>query len=88
MFPSAFSTKISHLRFTKAKIEVAQSMRVRTKSMLEDVVLRGFEMASGLKVNFYKSSLIGVNVGREYLLTIWDYRWGLIRRVSQLGNLC
>jgi len=30
-------------------------------------VLRGFEMASGLKVNFYKSSLIGVNVPRDFM---------------------
>jgi hypothetical protein len=35
--------------------------------MLEDVVLRGFEMASGFKVNFYKSCLIGVNVGMEFM---------------------
>jgi hypothetical protein len=30
-------------------------------------VLRGFEMASGLKVNFHKSSLIGVNVQRDFM---------------------
>lgn len=30
-------------------------------------LLRGFEMVSGLKVNFYKSCLIGVNVGREFM---------------------
>jgi hypothetical protein len=30
-------------------------------------VLRGFEMASGLKVNFYKSSLIGLNVSRDFM---------------------
>jgi hypothetical protein len=31
------------------------------------VILRGFEMASGLKVNFWKSSLIGVNVSNDFL---------------------
>ncbi|GAU09987.1 hypothetical protein TSUD_393040 [Trifolium subterraneum] len=30
-------------------------------------VLRGFEMASGLKVNFWKSCVIGVNVSEEFL---------------------
>jgi len=30
-------------------------------------VLRGFEMTSGLKVNFHKSSLIGVNVQRDFM---------------------
>jgi len=30
-------------------------------------MLKGFEMASGLKVNFHKSSLIGVNVHRDFM---------------------
>ncbi|GAU40168.1 hypothetical protein TSUD_292720 [Trifolium subterraneum] len=30
-------------------------------------MLRGFEMASGLKVNFWKSCLIGVNVANDFL---------------------
>ncbi|RHN63454.1 putative reverse transcriptase zinc-binding domain-containing protein [Medicago truncatula] len=30
-------------------------------------MLRGFEMASGLKVNYHKSSLIGVNVSRQFM---------------------
>jgi len=30
-------------------------------------ILGGFEMASGLKVNFYKSSLIGVNVPGDFM---------------------
>ena len=30
-------------------------------------MLRGFEMASGLKVNFHKSTLIGVNVSRDFM---------------------
>jgi hypothetical protein len=30
-------------------------------------ILRGFEMASGLKVNFWKSCLVGVNVPEEFL---------------------
>jgi hypothetical protein len=30
-------------------------------------LLRGFEMVSGLKINFFKSSLIGVNVDLEFM---------------------
>jgi len=30
-------------------------------------VLRGFEMASGLKINFFKSCLIGVNVPNDFM---------------------
>jgi hypothetical protein len=30
-------------------------------------MLRGFEMASGLKVNFFKSCLIGINVGDDFM---------------------
>jgi hypothetical protein len=30
-------------------------------------ILRGFEMASGLKINFWKSCLLGVNVSEEFL---------------------
>jgi hypothetical protein len=31
------------------------------------VILRGFELASGLKVNFWKSCIMGVNVSGEFL---------------------
>jgi hypothetical protein len=31
-------------------------------------ILRGFEMASGLKVNFWKSCLYGVNVSSDFML--------------------
>jgi hypothetical protein len=31
------------------------------------VILRGFELASGLKVNFWKSSLIRINVGNTIM---------------------
>jgi hypothetical protein len=36
-------------------------------------VLRGFEMASDLKINFCKSCLLGVNVGYEFLLMASDF---------------
>lgn len=30
-------------------------------------ILRGFELASGLKINFHKSKLVGINVDRNAL---------------------
>jgi len=44
-------------------------------------LLRGFEMALGLKVNFHKSSLISVNVPRDFMETacgFWHCREGII----------
>lgn len=51
-------------------------------------MLRGFETASRLKINFFKRCLIGVNVPNDILemacnfLIIWGYRLELIREVS------
>jgi hypothetical protein len=36
-------------------------------------VLRGFELASGLRVNFWKSCLIGVNVSNDFLFMASDF---------------
>jgi hypothetical protein len=36
-------------------------------------LLRGFEMASGLKVNFYKSCLMGINVSPEFMVTACNF---------------
>jgi hypothetical protein len=36
-------------------------------------VLRGFELVSGLKVNFWKSCLFGVNVSSEFLVMASDF---------------
>jgi hypothetical protein len=36
-------------------------------------VLRGFEMASGLKVNFWKSCIMGVNVPLDFLTLASDF---------------
>ncbi|KAK2444918.1 hypothetical protein QL285_015908 [Trifolium repens] len=36
-------------------------------------VLRGFEMASGLKVNFWKSCLVGINVPNEFMGMASDF---------------
>jgi hypothetical protein len=44
-------------------------------------ILRGFEMVSGLKVNFWKSSLMGVNVPLEFL---WLAAFSLNCRVGSV----
>jgi hypothetical protein len=36
-------------------------------------LLRGFEMTSGLKINFHKSCLIGVNVARDFMEIACDF---------------
>jgi hypothetical protein len=36
-------------------------------------ILRGFELASGLRVNFWKSCLIGVNVSNDFLFMASDF---------------
>jgi hypothetical protein len=39
-------------------------------------IIRGFEMASGLKVNFWKSCLVGVNVSNDFLTLASDFLVG------------
>jgi hypothetical protein len=66
-------------------------------------ILHGFEFVSGLKVNFWKSCFVGVNVEVDFLVmasrflncrigglrsSILAFRWGLIHVVWQLGNPC
>jgi len=56
--------------------------------------LRWFEFASGLKVNFHKNSLVGINLDDEYTTGMknaiyckWDFTWEQIRNNSPLRNL-
>jgi len=64
-------------------------------------ILRGFEMVSGLKINFLKSSLIGVNVREKFMemacdflncskgvfrSSIWVCRWEKMDGVCLPGN--
>jgi hypothetical protein len=44
-------------------------------------VLRGFEMASGLRVNFFKSCVMGVNVSNDFLVMASEF---LNCRIGQL----
>ncbi|GKV05161.1 hypothetical protein SLEP1_g17203 [Rubroshorea leprosula] len=55
--------KLSHLQFADDSIFFSEATDQNV--MVLKSVLRCFEMASGLKVNFFKSSLIGLNVEKN-----------------------
>lgn len=88
---------ILHLRYADDTLCIGEPT-VDNLWMLK-AILRGFKMASGLKVNFHKRLLIGVNVSMEFievafvdkvpfLSSIWGYPWELIQRRLQRGSLC
>ncbi|GAU38905.1 hypothetical protein TSUD_119710 [Trifolium subterraneum] len=56
---------ISHLQYADDTLCIGEASVENLWSM--KAILRGFELASGLKVNFLKSCLIGVNVGDNFL---------------------
>jgi hypothetical protein len=56
---------ISHLQYADDTLCVGQAT-VENLWVLK-AVLRGFEMCSGLKVNFWKSRLMGVNVSHDFM---------------------
>ncbi|AES75679.1 acid phosphatase/vanadium-dependent haloperoxidase [Medicago truncatula] len=56
---------ISHLQYANDTLCIGESTVYNLWTLKS--ILRGFEMASGLKINFYKSSLIGVNAPRDFM---------------------
>ena len=56
---------ISHLQYADDTLFVGEASMSNLWSI--KTILRCFELASGLKVNFSKSSVMGVNVGNEFL---------------------
>jgi hypothetical protein len=56
---------ISHLQYADDTICVGEASINNLWSL--KAILRGFELVSGLKVNYWKSSLMGVNVSQEFL---------------------
>jgi hypothetical protein len=56
---------ISHLQYADDTICVGEASIDNLWSL--KAILRGFEMVSGLKVNYWKSSLMGVNVSSQFL---------------------
>ncbi|MCH84503.1 LINE-1 reverse transcriptase like, partial [Trifolium medium] len=57
---------ISHLQYADDTLCIGEATVENLWSL--KAILRGFEMASGLKVNFWKSALIGVNVPSSFLV--------------------
>lgn len=60
------SLDVSHLQFADDTLIVGNKRWVNVIAMCAVVFL--FEAMSGLKVNFQKSELVGVNVSRSWLL--------------------
>ncbi|KAK2454307.1 hypothetical protein QL285_001883 [Trifolium repens] len=59
------SVVVSHLQYADDTICVGEASLENLWTL--KAILRGFELASGLKVNFWKSSLMGVNVPPSFL---------------------
>lgn len=49
------------------------------------VILRGFELASDLRINFIKSNLVGVNVNLVFMELVGDF---LHRKLDALSFRC
>jgi len=62
---------VSHLQYADDTLCIGKASVQNLWTMKS--VLRGFEMVSGLKINFSKSSLIGVNVCDEFMLMACDF---------------
>jgi hypothetical protein len=56
---------ISHLQYADDTLCVGEASIENLWTL--KAILRGFELASGLKVNFWKSSLMGLNVSQEFM---------------------
>ncbi|MCH82363.1 LINE-1 reverse transcriptase like [Trifolium medium] len=56
---------ISHLQYADDTLCIGEASVDNLWTM--KALLRGFELASGLKVNFWKSCLIGINVGDSFM---------------------
>jgi hypothetical protein len=56
---------VSHLQYADDTLCIGAPTLENLWTM--KAILRGFEMVSGLKVNFWKSSLMGVNVSQDFL---------------------
>jgi hypothetical protein len=57
--------EITHLQYADDTLCIGEASVENLWTL--KAILRGFEMASGLKVNFWKSGLIGVNVSSDFL---------------------
>ncbi|MCH79641.1 LINE-1 reverse transcriptase like, partial [Trifolium medium] len=56
---------VSHLQYADDTLCIGEASLQNLWTL--KAILRGFEMASGLKINFWKSCLLGVNVTEDFL---------------------
>jgi hypothetical protein len=56
---------VSHLQYADDTLCVGEASIENLWAL--KAILRGFEMSSGLKVNFWKSCLIGLEVSQEFM---------------------
>jgi hypothetical protein len=56
---------ISHLQYADETICIGEATVENLWTL--KAILRGFEMVSGLKVNFWKSSILGINVSQDFM---------------------
>ncbi|MCH93254.1 LINE-1 reverse transcriptase like, partial [Trifolium medium] len=62
---------VSHLQYADDTLCIGEATMENVWTL--KALLRGFELASGLKVNFWKSCLIGVNVSPTFMTTACDF---------------
>jgi hypothetical protein len=67
---------ISHLQFADDTLCIGEASLENLWTL--KAILRGFELVSGLKVNFWKSSIMGVNVPLDFMRLASDKRPALI----------
>jgi hypothetical protein len=92
---------VSHLQYADDTLCIGMPTLDNLWTM--KAVLRGFEMASGLKINFSKSCLIGVNVSNDFMemacnflncsegslpFKYLGFQLEQIREVLRLGSRC
>jgi hypothetical protein len=63
--------QISHLQYADDTLCIGETSIDNLWTL--KAILRGFELASGLKVNFWKSCLISINVGNTLLESACDF---------------
>jgi hypothetical protein len=63
--------EVSHLQYADDTLCIGEASMENLWTL--KAILRGFELASGLKVNFWKSCLIGVNVQNAFMENACDF---------------
>lgn len=63
--------EVSHLQFADDTLILGDASISNVQTL--KAIFRCFELVSGLKVNFHKSSLMGLNVEEDFMVTAADY---------------